>query len=160
MKRLCAGIYIRKAPLSLKRLAELRMFSAMAKALEVGGKVVQPDRVTPVRAPAPITSGCGAKRATAASASAGGQLAGESALTAERGLSAAKRKAADDHMNVVRRLAKKPAVAESDSQEWKEGVAAMETNLVSSLAASTGGQYSYWWGKFETFCSLNKREAM
>ena len=119
------------------------MFSAMAKALEVGGKVVQPDRVTPVRAPAlpaPATSGCGAKRAAAAAASAGGQLAGESALTAERGMSAAKRRAADDHMNVVRRLAKKPAVAESDSQEWKEGVAAMETNLVSSLAASTGGQ--------------------
>ena len=59
-----------------------------------------------------------------------------------RGLSAAKRKAADDHMNVVRRLAKKPAVAESDSQEWKEGVAAMETNLVSCLADSTaiGGE--------------------
>ena len=142
------------------------MFSAMAKALEVRGKAEQPGRVALARAPTAstlATSWCGAKRATAAAAgsatSAGRQLAGESAPTAER-LSAAKRRAADDHTKVVKRLAKKPAVAESDSQEWREGVAAMENNLVSSLAASTGGQYSYWWGKFETFCSLNKREAM
>lgn len=140
------------------------MFATMAKALEVKGKAAQPGRIAPAPAfapappvPAPNGSGEVGERAAAAvlkpAASATGQLAGRSALTARR-------KAVDHHQELVRRLAKKPAVAESDSQEWREGVAAMETNLVSSLAASTGGQYSFWWGKFETFCSLNKREAM
>ena len=140
------------------------MFATMAKALEVKGKAAQPGRIAPAPAfapappvPAPNGSGEVGERAAAAvlkpAASATGQLAGRSALTARR-------KAVDHHQELVRRLAKKPAVAESDSQEWKEGVAAMETNLVSCLAASTGGQYSYWWGRFETFCSLNKREAM
>ena len=114
--------------LSFDRLSEPIMFSAMAKALEVKGKAEQQGRFALARAPAAsnlATSGCGAKRAAAAASgsvtSAGRQLAGESALTAER-LSVAKRRAADDHTKVVKKLAKKPAVAESDSQEWREGV--------------------------------------
>ena len=64
------------------------------------------------------------------------------------------------HKELVQQHAKVPKVSRRDTAQWGEGVEAMQRNLLSSLAPSTGGQYSYWWKRFESFCGENNRKAM
>ena len=143
------------------------MFASMAKALEKGKKeVVQPAKLDPKWSRSKAVVACtapGARNGADRSlATATVRPAGGLAFAAESQLlqGAVKTKAAPNHKEMVEKLVKLPKVSENDTREWGESVAAMEANLASSLATSTGSQYSYWWGRFEVFCDSNKREAM
>ena len=64
------------------------------------------------------------------------------------------------HQILVNSLIGAPRVLDTSSSVWEGGVRAMEVNMASSVAKSTGGNYAYWWGRFSDFCKETGRPVL